>query len=229
MTNPADGTSAKKGFFGFLSRLFGAKEPESGNAKPPPPPPPTTQSNSRRVIRFVLLLPDPAEPRPAGDPQIVGEAYFEDTPGQKRKYGTAFYAGANVLDMLEAQVAVSWKQFFDSGECKEDRACSWLLETRRLLGADYLRELPETNLESVHMFHGLSKVAVHLMIGSLARPDTPEAFVTLFNIQLAGEEARRRRARDLAIAPQFANAYYEGRLDPEFARLIRKSTGFFQN
>jgi hypothetical protein len=225
MSQSKDGNN-RGGLFARLKQLFA---PEA--ASPPPvlakaaPPPQQNNATSRHVFRFVLKRNDPTIP--PGQMHILAEAYYEDIPGQRRKYGTDFHAGASILDMLEAQAAVAWKQSFDSGECNEAQAIRWLQETRQAIGPDYLKELPADDFKESHLFRGLSKVAAHMMISSVGAPNAPEAFATLFGIQSAREPFRRHHAQDLLDAPRFAAAHRQGQLNPDFCALIRKSTGFF--
>jgi hypothetical protein len=232
MSDPTHSKAQANGFFGFVRRLFqkGSTPPAANPSQPTAPTnAPVTfkraerdPAKSRHVFRYVLKPPDPENPPPPNHIQIVAEAYYKDSPEGRRTYGVDLHSGMTVLDMLEAEAAVFWKELFDGGNCTEEQALNWLVATRRLAGPEYLRELPATEFEETHLFRGLSKLAVHIM---LRCDKPPDKFATLFEAQFASDESRRRRARDIADSARFVSVLQSGVLNEQFVAFIRKSAG----
>jgi hypothetical protein len=236
MRDPTHSKSETNGVFAFLRRIFQNRStpPPTKQAEPAAAPnaPVTLKraerdpAKSRHVFRFVLKPPDPKNPPPPNHIQVVAEAYYKDSPDGRRTYGIDLHSGMTVLDMLEAEAAVFWKELFDGGTCTEEQALAWLVAARRLAGPEYLRELPATEFEETHLFRGLSKLAVHVM---LRCDNPPDSFITLFEAQFASEESRRRRARDIADSARFASVLQSGVLSEQFVAFIRKSAGLDAN
>jgi hypothetical protein len=180
--------------------------------------------SSKQVFRFVLRRSDDCDPGGAGSVLILATAYYQDLPGQPRSYGIETNAGSDVLDMMEARSALSWKQMFDDGQCSEERAIGWLEQVSSETGVVYFDASVAADKRYSHMYHGLSKCSIHLLIANIDAPGMAASFLNLFQIQFSRAEVRQRHAKDFSEAPLFAAACKKGVLDAEFLSKLRVNT-----
>lgn len=174
---------------------------------------------------FYIALRQTPTPSPLGPNSIpiFAEAFYQIDAEGKRQYGSVTHAGADAIDLCQANSAIARMRLFEAGKCSHKKAVQWIRHTEQAVGKKYLNPRGSEDLSNneLSVFRALSTISMELLLANLEASSMPSSAISLIREQMQVPRTSGRFSNHKADGQRIMEAHDMGNIDPEFMTLAR--------